>query len=86
MLQGHLETPLGVCVPLVQSAAPLIGKETLTEVNHQQVTLCGPLRFENGMLALEVTYVNSGSRVSSPAVSPLSLTVLALMGLLPVCN
>lgn len=85
-LVGQLHTSVGVGVPLVQSVPIRFGKNPLAAVDQQVATCCGYLLFHNGQLALDVAYANPGVHTTTPGVSPLALTVLALLGLLPTCN
>lgn len=82
---GLLKTALGVGVPLLQTT-PSFGGHTLASVDQKTATLCGALVFQNGQLALEVAFVSPGESASAPGISPLALVVLALLGLLPVCD
>lgn len=85
-LIGQLATPVGVGVPLVQTATAPMGPDTLLSVDHQVATLCGSLLFHDDHLALDVAYVCLGKNSVAPGVSPPALTVLALLGLLPTCD
>lgn len=80
---GQLNTPVGVAVPLVQSSPTPFGTPLLSAVDRQRATLCGPLTFRDGRLALDVRFVSPGVSATTPGVSPLALVVLALLGLLP---
>jgi hypothetical protein len=84
-LVGHLHTPIGVAVPLIQAPSS-IGPVAVTAVNGQNVTICGSFLLQDGYLVLEATLVQPGENATTPGVSPLALLVLALLGLLPVAG
>ncbi len=83
---GELVTSVGVAVPLTQSSPSTFGGHTLASVNRTTATLCGPLVFQNGQLALDIVFVSPGTSASTPGVSPLALLVLSLLGLLPAAG
>lgn len=83
---GHLRTPVGVGVPFVQTNALSLGPSSLASVDQKVATLCGNLVFRDGLLALDVAYVSPGVHATTPGVSPLALTVLSLLGLLPAVD
>lgn len=85
-LAGQLHTSVGVGVPLVQSVPIRFGNNPLTAVDQQVATCCGHLLFHDGRLALDVAFASPGVHTTTPGVSPLALTALALLGLLPTCS
>lgn len=80
---GQLVTGVGVAVPLIQPA-PAFSTTQLSNVNKELATVCGAIVLQDGHLAVEVAFVSPGVSTLTPGVSPLALTVLALLGLLPV--
>ncbi|MDB4893808.1 MAG: hypothetical protein JWN15_70 [Firmicutes bacterium] len=80
---GHLNTAIGVAVPLVQSSPAPLGSGTLATLDRQLATVCGNLLFLDERLAVDVAYVSPGTRAATPGVSPLALVAMALLGLLP---
>lgn len=83
---GWVSTPVGICVPLVINAPMPPDGQGLKALDQRSVTVCGPLVFENGQLAVEVRYASPGSSSVARGVSPWSLVTLAVLGLLPVCE
>lgn len=83
---GHLNTAVGVAVPLVQSSPAPLGSGTLAAVDRQVATVCGNLLFLDERLAVDVAYVSPGTRAATPGISPLALVTLALLGLLPAAG
>lgn len=83
---GWVSTPVGVCVPLIVGAPQPPDAQGLKALDQRRVTICGPLVFENGQLAVEVRFASPGSSSVARGISPWSLVSLAVLGLLPVCE